>query len=117
MVFGGYDFSRAEKMPVMLGFSPRAYGTFSVPICGMSARKVKRTSLSAPVAQLDRALASEARGREFESPRARHFLQSVLSKYCSLYPYGSRFDQNQVLRALEMSDFLQKLSLSLGITC
>ena len=27
----------------------------------------------APVAQLDRALASEARGRAFESPRARHF--------------------------------------------
>jgi hypothetical protein len=27
----------------------------------------------APVAQLDRALASEARGREFESPRARQF--------------------------------------------
>jgi hypothetical protein len=26
----------------------------------------------APVAQLDRALASEARGREFESPRAHH---------------------------------------------
>ena len=26
----------------------------------------------APVAQLDRALASEARGRAFESPRARH---------------------------------------------
>ena len=29
-------------------------------------------SLCAPVAQLDRALASGARGREFESPWARH---------------------------------------------
>ena len=30
--------------------------------------------LSAPVAQLDRAIASGAIGREFESLRARHFL-------------------------------------------
>jgi hypothetical protein len=31
------------------------------------------TSFNAPVAQLDRALPSEGRGREFESRRARHF--------------------------------------------
>jgi hypothetical protein len=31
----------------------------------------------APVAQLDRALAYEARGRVFESPRAYHQLQSI----------------------------------------
>ncbi len=35
--------------------------------------------LSAPVAQLDRALASEARGREFESRRAHQFPQTRFS--------------------------------------
>jgi predicted nucleic acid-binding protein len=36
------------------------------------------------VAQLDRALASGARGREFESPRARHFAKVALGKTRSL---------------------------------
>ena len=38
-----------------------------------------RALAQAPVAQLDRALDYESRGREFESSRARHFLQRVSS--------------------------------------
>jgi hypothetical protein len=34
----------------------------------------------APVAQLDRACASEAQGRAFESPRARHFKYFMIQK-------------------------------------
>jgi hypothetical protein len=34
--------------------------------------RMARDHLSAPVAQLDRALPSEGRGREFESRRVRH---------------------------------------------
>jgi len=34
-------------------------------------------TIPAPVAQMDRVLASEAKGRAFESRRARHFFPSI----------------------------------------
>ena len=39
--------------------------------------------LCAPVAQLDRALASGARGREFESPWARHLIPTATIIYAT----------------------------------
>src|SRR5262249_37163984 len=45
------------------------------------------TYLPAPVAQLDRALPSEGRGREFESRRARQRLQRLI-RYCSALVNG-----------------------------
>ena len=40
------------------------------------------TALRAPVAQLDRAFGYEPKGREFESLRARHFLNEIeVSEY------------------------------------
>ena len=44
------------------------------------ALNLKKSYAGAPVAQLDRALASGARGREFESPWARHSSAFTLSK-------------------------------------
>ena len=46
----------------------------------------------APVAQLDRALASEARGRAFESPRARHFPPcSADARRSAVYTFDSLY--------------------------
>ena len=39
----------------------------------------------APVAQLDRVLASEAKGRGFDSRRARHFIKTIIEE-----PLGAR---------------------------
>ncbi len=46
---------------------------------------------SAPVAQLDRALASGAKGRRFESCRARHFSPRVPAATSSSLTFKSRF--------------------------
>ena len=42
------------------------------------------TLYQAPVAQLDRALASGAKGREFESRRARHYYSTSYDTACVL---------------------------------
>ena len=47
------------------------------PVAG-ARRVVLRFIYRAPVAQLDRASGYEPEGREFESPRARHFFPDVL---------------------------------------
>ena len=53
------------------------------PHSGMLRKKqVFQRAHAAPVAQLDRALPSEGRGREFESRRVRHFFNK-LEKYFS----------------------------------
>ena len=46
-------------------------------------------SACAPVAQLDRALAYEARGRVFESPRAYHLFNNLPFPLPSQAPFGS----------------------------
>src|SRR5262245_32360554 len=48
------------------------------------------TSSSAPVAQLDRALPSEGRGREFESRRARHRINDLVKLNLLSVPEVSR---------------------------
>src|ERR1700681_287887 len=45
------------------------------PVAGLRGAMLTSTHSCAPVAQLDRASGYEPEGREFESPRAHHFLQ------------------------------------------
>jgi hypothetical protein len=53
------------------------------------------TSSSAPVAQLDRALPSEGRGREFESRRARHKINGLAKSDLLSVPGVSRREARQ----------------------
>ena len=61
---------------------------------------------SAPVAQLDRASGYEPEGREFESPRAHHFLPYVLRLHSSIQVnrtplYGPHSPSNATARAAQ----------------
>src|SRR5208283_6083835 len=77
--------SRTPKHPVPFCECPRSTENFSSAYWRMGKGRVKLLALRrmsflcAPVAQLDRALASGARGREFESPWARH--SSVFTRW------------------------------------
>ena len=46
----------------------------------------------APVAQLDRAIASGAIGRRFESCRVHHFFTLILSSNCSSFAKNCNFE-------------------------
>jgi hypothetical protein len=84
------DFCRSSKHEVCGPFASRPIGKAhsAAPAhagAGFPARNVRATQYGrmralrqsgAPVAQLDRVLGYEPRGREFESLRARHFLQN-----------------------------------------
>jgi hypothetical protein len=70
-----------KKLPLNVAISRRA------PYQGKQGRCISipsaplgmamKASINAPVAQLDRVLASEARGHRFESCRARHYRSSI----------------------------------------
>ena len=51
----------------------------------------------APVAQLDRALDYESRGREFESSRARHFSQAHRDSRVRFYPLAVDWQEDEVV--------------------
>jgi hypothetical protein len=61
---------------VALGHHPKPT-PFSRPILAMAGGSVVSLKKSAPVAQMDRANASEALGRKFESCRVHHFIDNV----------------------------------------
>ena len=52
---------------------------------------------NAPVAQLDRALDYESRGREFESSRARHFSQAHRDSRIRFYPLAVDWQEDEVV--------------------
>ena len=69
--FAGFDLTVATL---------RSENPKSVRLRGRPVSDTVRHPKRAPVAQLDRALASGARGREFESRRARQFFRSSIDR-------------------------------------
>jgi hypothetical protein len=122
MHFLGFSINQ-RNMPERCRLNPITF--FAALAVSLSASVHKVIDKFAPVAQLDRAVASEATGREFESLRAHHqFCRFAPNRFCTHYlgrsfpPWGSglgrttplalprfRSDQQQCTNPLEVLQF------------
>ena len=67
--------------PLRMTYVAPVFGPTMLASIADDAQAYQRPMKDALVAQLDRALDYESRGREFESSRARHFLQIYSNSY------------------------------------